>query len=558
MNTDALVRRLGWIAIAVVIFWLYQPVLDAPFVYDDKIEVIGNTTIRFLQEWRAILLYNVSRAMLLLSYAVNYHYSGTDPTGYHLTNIAIHALTVGAGVLMAESIGRLARLSRPLLAALVAGALWAIHPMGTEAVSYITGRSESLCALWCFTALLCQANALLARRDGRHAASTSWRIGVIAAFIAAAVSKEVGAVIPAAVLAMEWLLGGRNERGQRRIEWRWMAPFVVIIAVAVLARYESTGQLLPREVDRPLHIQLTTQAWVWLRYLGLWLAPVGQTLYHHVPDLSPTDPRGLIGWLGVGGLGIGGVVWGRRCPAAGFALLCGALYLLPSSSVVPLKESMAEHRAYQTGLWLLLAVTWSIPAGTQKAAAAVAGVLALPLILATQVRNDVWGSEEALWREAVGHHPEVAEAWYGLGDAQRFSRSYEQAAGSFERAVALDPAYLDAWNNLGIVRAELGDDRSEDAWRSALRVSPSYCKAHNNLGSLAYREQRWDGAISEFRSTLAHCPDSVVAHYTLGNIYAGPRFNRERAIVHFEAVLTLDPTFRFASEARQKLLELTW
>ena len=144
MNIDALVRRLGWIAIALVIFWLYQPVLDAPFVYDDKIEVIGNTTIRFLQEWQAILLYNVSRAMLLLSYAINFHYSAEDPTGYHLTNIAIHALTVGAGVLMAESIGRLARLSRPLLAALVAGALWAIHPMGTEAVTYITGRSESL------------------------------------------------------------------------------------------------------------------------------------------------------------------------------------------------------------------------------------------------------------------------------------------------------------------------------------------------------------------------------------------------------------------------------
>lgn len=558
MNTDALVRRLGWIAIAVVILWLYLPVLNAPFVYDDKIEVIGNTTIRFLQEWRAIALYNVSRALLLLSYAVNYHYSLDEPSGYHLTNIVIHTLTVGAGVLMAESIGRLARLPRPLLAALVAGALWAIHPMNTEAVTYITGRSESLCALWCFTALLCQASALLARREGRQAASFTWRLGVIAAFGAAAISKEVGAMIPASILAMEWLLGGRRADGRRHIEWRWMAPFVVLIAIAIVARYHYTGQLLPREVDRPLHVQLTTQAWVWLRYIGLWLAPTGQTLYHHIPDLSVADTRGLIGWLGVGGLGAGGLAWGRRNPAAGFALLCGALYLLPSSSVVPLKESMAEHRAYQTGLWLLLALTWSIPAGMQKKAGILAGVLALPLLLATQARNDVWGSEEALWQEAVDHHPEVAEAWYGLGDAQRFAQHHEQAAVSFERAVELDPKNLDAWNNLGIVRAELGDARSADAWRAALRISPSYCKAHNNLGSLAYREKRWDAAIAEFRSTLAHCPDSVVAHYHLGNLYAGPRFSRERAIVHFEAVLTLAPTFRFAAEARQRLLELTW
>ena len=181
MTTDALVRRVGWVAIAALILWLYWPTLDAPFVYDDKIEVIGNTTIRFLSEWRAILLYNVSRAMLLLSYAVNYHYSGSDPSGYHLTNIAIHALTVGMGVLMAEAVGRLAERPRPLLAALVAGTLWAIHPMGTEAVTYITGRSESLCALWCFTALYCQASALLARRDGRIGESRTWRIGVLLA-----------------------------------------------------------------------------------------------------------------------------------------------------------------------------------------------------------------------------------------------------------------------------------------------------------------------------------------------------------------------------------------
>ena len=170
----------------------------------------------------------------------------------------------------------------------------------------------------------------------------------------------------------------------------------------------------------------------------------------------------------------------------------------------------------------------------------------------------MWSSEVALWEEAVRYHPEVAEAWYGLGDAWRFAQGYERAEEAFQEAVALDPDYLDAWNNLGIVRAEQGQTDAEDAWRAALRISPGYCKAHNNLGSLAYRQQRWDVAIAEFRSTIAHCPDDVVAHYSLGNLYAGPRLNRERAIVHFEAVLNLEPTFRFAAQARQKLLELTW
>ena len=548
-------RRAGWLLIAALTALLYLGALDAPFVYDDKIEVVGNPTIRDLSRWRDILLYNTSRALLVLTYALNFDRFALEPLGYHVTSLVIHLLGAGAAMLLGESVGRLAGQPRPLAVALCAAGLWAVHPMATEGVTYITGRSESLCALLGFSALYAWAQALQA--DTPRLIVAGWRLLGTLAFLGAALSKEVGAMVPLAALALEVLLVPAARRQPRRL--LWYLPLAALLGAAVYARLHTTGALLPREVERPLAVQLSTQAWVWLRYLQLWLAPVGQTIYHHVPDIAPASARGVGG--GLGGLALlgGGLWWGRRNPAAGWALLAGALFLLPSSSFVPLKESMAEHRAYQTGLWLLLALGWSIPAAWQRRVALGVPVLAVVLGAATVQRNRVWSSEVALWQEAVDHHPDNPEAWYGLGDARRFARDFTGAVEAYQIALDRDPTYLDAWDNLGKARAMMGDSSgARAAWQAALTIKPSHCEAHHNLGELAYWSQDWDVAIAEYRSSLAYCPDNVKSHYGLGNIYFEHRRDRTRAAHHYGQILELDPDFVYAEKVRQRLLDLTW
>jgi len=155
--------------------------------------------------------------------------------------------------------------------------------------------------------------------------------------------------------------------------------------------------------------------------------------------------------------------------------------------------------------------------------------------------------------------PDSADAWYGLGDAQRFDKQFELAVESYREAVRLDPSMLDAWNNLGISRAEVGDaSGARSAWKAALTRSPAYCKAHNNLGMLAFRRQEWDLAVTELRSTLAYCADDVVAHFGLGNLYYGPRRSTEAAAYHYEQVLRVEPQFAHVEQVKERLLELTW
>lgn len=579
-------RRLCWLVLAALVAFAYLSGLEAPFVYDDKVEVVGNATIRVLDQWQAIATYNPSRLLLILSYALNYHYAGLDPLPYHVVNLAIHGLAVGAALAFAEAVGRLAGHPRPLGAALIGVGLWAVHPMGAQAVTYITGRSESLCALFCLSSLGLWASALLEERATGRLDLGSRALALLAA-LAALLSKEVGLVLPGALAALELLFPSRGPGASgaasaldrlRALRWGAYAPLVLLVVAAVLshmhgwtggvdAQGASTSLLslrfLPHEVDRPLDVQLLTQSEVWLRYVGLWLLPVGQTVFHVIPDAVPGSLRAtvaLAGWLTLVGAG---AIWGRRDPLVGLALLCGALFLLPSSSVAPLKESMAEHRAYLLGLFLSLALTWGLSSRVGVTAARLPvrlGVFLLGLLpFLTAARQEVWSSEVLLWKEATLRAPDSAVAWYGLGDAQRFQGRFGPAMDAYQRAAELDPNNLDAWNNLGIARAELGDaDGAAEAWRALLRRSPTYCKAHNNLGFLALRRREWDLAEVELSTTLAYCPDNVLAHWGLGNIYYGPRRDPRQAQLHYQRVLDLDPDFEHAPEIRQRLLELTW
>ena len=117
----------------------------------------------------------------------------------------------------------------------------------------------------------------------------------------------------------------------------------------------------------------------------------------------------------------GGWWWSRSRPLVRFALVCAALFLVPSLSVVALKESMAEHRAYMTGLYLFAAAAWSIPSPPIDHGHWSRSALGTGHAGATMARNTVWSSEVALWEEATAINGHVAEAWYGLGDAHRFA-----------------------------------------------------------------------------------------------------------------------------------------
>ena len=165
------IRRALWLTLAVLAALPYLPALDGPFVYDDKVEVVGNLAIRSFDDWRAVARYNVGRTLLIFTYAFDLQQHGFVPRGYHLTNLLLQGLSVGAAWFAAEAVLRRFAVGQAAPRALLVTAIWAFHPMLSESVAYITGRSEVLCGLFSFLAVGAWARAPTARRRGAPASA---------------------------------------------------------------------------------------------------------------------------------------------------------------------------------------------------------------------------------------------------------------------------------------------------------------------------------------------------------------------------------------------------
>ena len=228
---------------------------------------------------------------------------------------------------------------------------------------------------------------------------------------------------------------------------------------------------------------------------------------------------------------------------------------MPSSSFAALKENMAEHRSHQLDSFLLYLT--SIFRRRRSL-----GRLFLPFQFyfpAFVPENQNLVNRSIIMARSYSYLTRFSSCLVWSWDAHRFAKQFEPALAAYSTCTRIDPEYYDCWNNFGITYAEMGNTAKASAvWYKVLQINPTYCKAHTNLGLLAYQQQNWEDAIVAFRSTLVQCPRNVIAHYGLGLIYYRPRFDKEKAIFHLDQVLIITPRFDYASDAREKLLELTW
>ena len=497
---------------------------EAPFTYDDKIEVIGSQAVRDFAHPQTIFAYNPARAVLLYTYAANWAFGAFDPRGYHAVSILLHAINA------VLALGLLRRLLTPFRAALAAS-IWALHPMTTEGVTYISGRSDALVSTWFLLATSWWI-------DDSRSPNLRKRVGVWIVAALALFTKEIAVGLPILLLAADGFLvsGGR----WRLIAWRRYLPLGLLMFAAGTGRLWLLGWPVP-EVPRTLGVHIVTQAEGWAMYLRLWLLPWGQSILHALPA---TDSAVAIACLVGVATTLAVALWKGGITAFG-----GLLWALPLavSSAFVLKETVAEHRAYLSGLGLWLVVVSLLPERRF--------LWAIPLVMAglTVRRNLDWRDEATLWSGATRVWPASADAWYGYGQALKFASRWEEAEAAMQRVVTLAPTRVEALDDIGITRVQRRDDAgARAAWEEALRIRPGHCAALNNLAGLQARQGDRLAAASGYEGTLRMCPDDATAHLNLGFVYHSLR-EQDRAIDHLQAYLRVDPAGPYANRARAVL-----
>ncbi|HJQ84109.1 MAG TPA: tetratricopeptide repeat protein, partial [Candidatus Binatia bacterium] len=513
------------LVLAVAVLCAYHGSFRGAFVFDDGLRIVENPRIRRVwPPWDAMTA--TSRPLVQLSFAANYAAGGLDPRGYHAVNLAVHVLATL--VLFAFLRGTLVRPAFPASVrdaapglAFASALLWGVHPLGTQAVTYVVQRSEALVSLCYLLVLYAFVRGVEAPRPGR------WWVLAIASAALGAGCKAVIVSAPLLVALYDRVFVARSLRemlARRRTLYLGLAT-VWPLAALVLARgsddwSRSAGLSFGRV---GLGQYAAAQPAVVLHYLRLvlWPDPLVLDYAWPVPN-GPGDVAPAL--LAIAGL-LAATVWAlRRAPGVGFFAAWFFLVLLPSSSVVPIADLAFEHRVYLALAGPVVLVVLGAHAvlgrlGRRAGAVEVAVLIAVAATLGalTARRNLDYASPHAIWADTVAKRPANARAHQNLAVVLDDEGRLADAVAGYEAAIRLRPEYADALSSLGWALYRQGDaERAVGYYRAALAAEPWHAGAHANLGVALADRGRTAEAIAEFTEALRVSPGSPQAHYNLG------------------------------------------
>lgn len=429
-------RRLVYAALVVLALVAYANAFGGAFVLDSQVIVLEDPRLREVSAQNLGLIVNRSywwpydtiddlyRPVTTLSYLVNYAVLGhaDRPAGYHAVNVLLHA----ANVLLAFGVAW--RIGRRFWPAVVLAAVWAVHPLATEAVTNIVGRADLLAGLGVLGGVL--AWLLAAESTGR--ARTRWLATACVAVTVGVFSKESAVAVVGVVVLYDLML--RTPRPPLRAlvpGWMVMAAPVLLLLLqrALVLGVRPMGGTLA--VDNPIagagfwSGTLTALAvlprYVWLTAFPLTLS--ADYSYGQIPLVSGALVD-WIAWAALVALVAAAVVAGRRRPTVGFAAGAAFLLVLPASNLlVTTGTIMAERLAYLPMIGTLACLGVAIRAGANRlrvpdrALVAATAVLVVGLTARTWLRNGDWASDIAIWSATVEASPRSFKAHQGLADA---------------------------------------------------------------------------------------------------------------------------------------------
>lgn len=516
------------ILLVVAIVLTYGHTLDVPWYYDDFHNIVDNPALRkinFEQFWH-------SRGLVNITFSLNYAIHGLNLPGYHLVNILFHLLTSLFVFLVAKRIFK----DSPWWACCVA-LLFALHPLQTQAVTYVVQRMATMAGLFFFLSLYLYVRGR--ERAGLHRSGWPFWIGAWLCGALAVLCKENAATLPAAIVLFELFYSdGRRCPLSKKILYvlpfalvpLWIAAQKIGLPVFSGGSMQQVGNfetVQAAEKVAPLRYFVTELPVLW-HYLRMLVAPWGQALDYGYPfATSLVNVKSVLSGFGL--VILLGVSWWYRkqLPWLLFGISWILLTLSVESTFIPL-DPVYEHRLYipMFGFAVLIIsfLRDGFPWGTKHAHVLTLVYLCVLALLAFH-RNEVWRDPVRLWESnaqqvVTGYRPFMllADAYYEKGQLEKARETYRE---SIRRAEEVHVATLGAKFLLNLcVAAERVDDfsRAESFCGMAALKQPRNALTYYNLGVVQYRAGKQREALRTFDRSRELRPALAEAHYNFASI----------------------------------------
>ena len=546
--------------------WAYSTSFAGVFVFDDKFAIVDNPNIKSL--WPLTRAMSAppempvsGRPVASLTLAINYAlaphdvrdvFSPGEPAlppamqerflrnvwGYHFLNLALHVLAalvlfgVVRRTLMSQQLRpRFGEAATGL--ALAVSLIWIVHPLTTDAVTYVVQRTEVLMGLFCLLTLYCAIRA--GEPDVAPGQRHWWTAGAIVSCALGMGSKQTMVVAPVIVWLWDWMFAERSPSdmvlptgvNDRRPLYVGLASTWLILAALVWMERWPTSIGFAKEGWTPW-TYLLTQSGVIVHYLRLSFVPWPLSLdYDGWPmarSIFEIAPYGLFLLVMLGAT----VVAIVRRQAWGFVGAWFFALLAPSSSVLPLAtEIAAERRTYLPLAAIVTAVVvggflaWQrvapriLPDARLRqrlglaASLVIVGAIAIACGATTYARNlDFW-SDEGIWRDTVEKRPTNPRARLNYGIDLYAAGRLPDAERELREAVRLKDSSAAAHANLGPVLCAIGQlDEGISHLERALALDPGYTPAHANLAEAYAARGKRALAAQQFARAIEASPNS--------------------------------------------------
>jgi tetratricopeptide (TPR) repeat protein len=540
---SAPLRGVRWRAAILVIAaaLAYANSLSKPFIFDDDASIVENTTIRDLRPSSSLFPNRESptagRPVVNFSFALNYAIGGLNVTGYHVANIAIHAL---CGLVLFGIVRRTLELpgtpsawhEQSMDLAFATALLWVVHPLNSEAVDYLTERTESLMALFYLLTSYCAIRAAgpVEAVDDLSARSRGWTVISILCCALGMACKESMATAPLMIALYDRVFLFDSIKRAWRARWTLYAGLAAtwIVLVVLLQsgpRVHSAG--FRAGVDVSTYV--VNQFVMIVRYLRLAIWPRSLVLAYGVPlQLSLADvwPQLLIV---VSLIVLTAVILALR-PRLGFLLASVFITLAPTSTIVPIATEVGAERRMYLPLAALIALG-VVAIGTRIRKSVAAGILvtlATALAAQTALRNREYESSFIMAQTVLDRwSTDFAHALVGVELA--VAGRHDEALMHLRQAAR---TYSRARFHLGGELFNAGEtDEALVHLQQFVQEQPQILeavRARTMIGRALYRRHEYAAAVEQFRLVTSMTPSGSDAHVTAIGYLADALFGQEK------------------------------
>jgi protein O-mannosyl-transferase len=549
---------------------VYLNSLSNGFVFDDYAVIVQN---KYLTERGAGFLsffnhsyFNIAggeasyRPVATLSYYLIHLAAGLNPFYYHLTSVVLHILNILLVYRMACLI-----LKNPL-SALVAGLLFACHPVLTETVDCIAYNEDLLTGFFFLLAFILY---LKSTPENFKKAAVKYYCGSLLFFLLGLLSKEMAITLPAVLLLYDltlrpagrqsftpgMILNAVKDRGRLYAGYAAVSLFYLALRFKFLSSpaEQATpfyGSLFERILYLPAHI---------FSFMKLAIFPAALNA-----DYVFAYPSGFFGLSNLAGfvivLGLAAVSFYiyKYSRQIFFCIWWFLITLFPVYNIIPIFNPLAERYLYVPliGFCLLVSIIFSNLYLNRFAKTAPLKILTLAVLIAmvgsyaaaAAFRNPDWKDNFTLWSKTVKQSPNSSVAHGSLGRAYQEKGRLDKAVTEYEKALRIFPADYKAHYNLGVIydRENLSA-KAVHHYQRAIEINPRYIDARFNLAIIYQKQGLLDKAIQQFRKVIELDPEDFEARNNLGVAYA-MQGNLDRAIVEWQKVLDIDPTNQGAQD----------